>query len=87
MPAITVQLDDEANAFLARQVAEGRYPDEATALQSGVRALQHYEREHAAELQILRDEIQKGIDSGPGVDGREVFDRLRAKHGLPPRVR
>jgi len=85
MATITVQLDDEASAFLAQQVSEGRYPDQETAVQGGIRALQQYERDDLERLEYLRCEIQKGIDSGPGLEADEVFRRLRAKHGLPPR--
>jgi hypothetical protein len=31
-------------------------------------------------LEVLRREIQKGIDSGPAVDADEVFARLRAEY-------
>ncbi|MFZ5835599.1 MAG: ribbon-helix-helix domain-containing protein [Pseudomonadota bacterium] len=33
-----------------------------------------------ADTEALRLEIQKGIDSGPGIPADEVFDRLEAKY-------
>ena len=36
-------------------------------------------RRHA-DTEELRREIQKGIDSGPGIPADEVFDRLEAKY-------
>jgi hypothetical protein len=32
------------------------------------------------DIEALRLEIQKGIDSGPGIPADEVFDRLKAKY-------
>lgn len=32
------------------------------------------------DIETLRREIQKGVDSGPGIPADEVFDRLEAKY-------
>lgn len=32
------------------------------------------------DIDALRLEIQKGIDSGPGIPAEQVFDRLEAKY-------
>ena len=32
------------------------------------------------DIEALRLEIQKGIDSGPGIPAEQVFDRLEAKY-------
>ncbi|MEQ1887978.1 MAG: hypothetical protein ABL951_02220 [Alphaproteobacteria bacterium] len=32
------------------------------------------------DIEALRMEIQKGIDSGPGIPADQVFDRLEAKY-------
>jgi len=32
------------------------------------------------DIEALRREIQKGVDSGPGIPADEVFDRLKAKY-------
>ena len=32
------------------------------------------------DIAALRMEIQKGIDSGPGIPAEQVFDRLEAKY-------
>ena len=36
-------------------------------------------RLRALRLEVLRREIQKGIDSGPAIPAEDVFARLRAK--------
>lgn len=32
------------------------------------------------DIETLRREVQKGVDSGPGIPADEVFDRLEAKY-------
>ncbi|MDO9461989.1 MAG: hypothetical protein Q7N95_17970 [Alphaproteobacteria bacterium] len=40
-----------------------------------IEALQRHD-----DIEALRMEIQKGIDSGPGIPAEQVFDRLETKY-------
>ena len=57
----TIALDDHAAAFLAEQVAAGRFASEAEAMAEALRLLE----ERDVALAELRDEIRKGEESGP----------------------
>ena len=66
--------------FLDRMVEEGRYATEQDVILAGLRQLMDY----IDRLGNLEREIQKGIDSGPGVEidlGTFLAER-RAAHGL-----
>jgi antitoxin ParD1/3/4 len=74
----TVTLDDHSAAFLADQVAAGRFASESDAMAEALRLLE--ERDRA--LDELRAEIQKGEASGypADIDFDDFVRDLKAKH-------
>ena len=79
-----VILDEESSAILAKLLEDSRYPDEATVINQAFRALRNHNEEYEERLDLLRWEIDKGFASG--IAEGNPFDRIRARHGLPPRV-
>jgi antitoxin ParD1/3/4 len=73
---LTPELDD----FVREMVESERYNSRAEVVREALLLLRERERVRDLRLEELRREIQKGIDSGPPVDGAEVFARLRAKY-------
>ncbi len=62
---------------LVRSLVEsGRYASASEVLRDGLRLLE----ERDAKLRALRDEIRKGLDSGPAIPAEVVLDRLQKKY-------
>ena len=60
-------------------IASGRYNSKSEIVRDGLRAIEDRERLRELKLQDLRDTIQEGIDSGPGIPAAEVFAEMRAR--------
>jgi len=60
-------------------IASGRYNSKSEIVRDGLRAIEDRERLRELKLQGLRDAIQEGIDSGPGIPAAEVFAEMRAR--------
>jgi len=60
-------------------IASGRYNSKSEIVRDGLRAIEDRERLRELKLQDLRDAIQAGADSGPGIPAEEVFAEMRAR--------
>ncbi len=66
---------------LVRSLVEsGRYASASEVLRDGLRLLEAREEERDAKLRALRDEIRKGLESGPAIPAEVVLDRLQKKY-------
>lgn len=79
-----VELPEELDRFVRREVAAGRFPDANAALAAGIERL----REEAVDRARFRDALEEGwrqAEAGRVAEGdaafRNIRDRLRAKHG------
>jgi antitoxin ParD1/3/4 len=70
--------------FIAAQIASGRYTSASEVLRASLRHLEEHEegrnmraRTRTEKLEWLREEIQKGVDSGPGISGDQVMAEMR----------
>lgn len=75
-------LGETLERFIQDQVASGRYRTADDVVRSALQLLQDQEREIEGgwTVEELRREVQKGIDSGPGIPAEEVFARLDEKY-------
>jgi antitoxin ParD1/3/4 len=83
MPTRNVNLTEELDRFVASKVASGRYENASEVVRASLRALEREEREYEARLQALHGALAEGEHSGVADDG--VFDRVRARAGIPGR--
>jgi antitoxin ParD1/3/4 len=67
-------------AFVRGLVESGRYASASEVLRDSLRLLEDREEQRQAKLAALRDDIRKGIESGPGIPAEQVFDRLERKY-------
>lgn len=66
--------------FVKKQIESGRYSSASEVVRDALRLLEKQEELREAQLNYLREKIQEGIDSGPGVPAEGVFARLEEKY-------
>jgi len=66
--------------FIQQKVASGRYSSASEIIREALRLLEDREELRETQLKVLRQQIQEGRESGPGVPANTVFDRLEAKY-------
>lgn len=69
-------LGEHFEKLMTDLIKAGRYQSKSEILRDGLRAIEDRE----ARLQDLRDAVQKGIDSGPGIPAAEVRERLMSRY-------
>jgi antitoxin ParD1/3/4 len=62
---LNVPLTPHLENFIRQTVDSGRYPSATEVVRSALLLLEQSEHQRAASLEWLRNEIQKGLDSGP----------------------
>ncbi len=72
--------DEPLQRFIVDQVASGRFENADDVIRAALQLLQAQETEIGLSVEDIRREVQKGVDSGPGIPADEVFDRLKAKY-------
>ena len=78
--SLNVSLTPHLEAFIHDTVATGRYQSASEVVRSALRLLEERERQQAATLAGLRQEIQKGLDSGPAEPATpEFWQDMRAR--------
>jgi antitoxin ParD1/3/4 len=76
MPSSYV-IGEHFEQFIQAQIKSGRYATASEVIRDGLRALEDQEKFRPLTLEELHAEIQKGIDSGPGIPAEEVFADVR----------
>ena len=76
----SVALSPHFESFVKQQVTAGRFNNVSEVVRAGLRLLEDQEELKALKMQELRNAIQAGASSGPGVDAHNVFDRLERKY-------
>ena len=76
----SVALGAHFEEFVKAQLSSGRYNNVSEVVREGLRMLEDQEKWRQLKVETLRAEIQKGLDSGPGVPADDVFNRLEAKY-------
>ena len=74
-----ISLPEALKEFALKRVEEGAYSNPSDYIRTLIRA----DRERQQKLEVLRRDVQVGLDEldrGEGVPADEVFDRLRQRH-------
>lgn len=66
--------------FIKKQLERGRYSSASEVVREALRLLEEREEQREIQLEKLRDQLQAGVDSGPGIPAEKVFARLEAKY-------
>ncbi len=83
-PELSIALTGEMATLVCDAVESGDYPTHLDVVQQ---ALEEWKSNRDQHLAYLRKAWNEAIASeSVTVDVDEMFDRLRAKHGLPPRL-
>jgi antitoxin ParD1/3/4 len=75
MPTRNVNLTDELDRFVLKNVKSGRYENASEVVRAALRMLEREEQLHKAKLAALRAAIDEGDSSG--IAESDVFDRVR----------
>ncbi len=66
--------------FIKRQVESGRYSSASEVIRDALRLLEEREELRETQMRNLRQQVQEGKESGPGIPADKIFDRLEAKY-------
>ena len=78
MPSSYV-IGDHFESFIKAQIQQGRYATASEVVRDGLRALEDRERLSALKLEALRNEVQRGADSGAGIPAKKAFASVRRR--------
>ena len=83
---MNVSLTPHLEDFVHQTVASGRFQSASEVVRTALRLLEERERERQAKLEWLRQEIQKGLDSGPAtpLDMDEIKRLGRSRLPIAP---
>jgi len=58
-------------------IEDGRYATASEIIREGLRMVEEREERRKIKLEALREEIQKGFDSGPAEEVGDMFERIK----------
>ncbi len=76
--AKNVSLGNYYDEFVEKKVRSGRYATASEVIRDGLRHLENQERREAERFDILRAEIQKGLNDPLTIEGEAAFTELDA---------
>jgi len=76
--ATSILLDDDSEAFIGRQIAEGHFQDPTEVIEAGLRLL----RAHGEDIEALGKALAEGEESGiaEDFDSNLFLKEMREKH-------
>jgi len=81
---LSVALTPDMVAEMRAAVEGGDYGSVSEVVRDALRDWRLRRKIETLETEELRSLVQDGINSGPGLDAMEVFDRLRVRFGRNP---
>jgi antitoxin ParD1/3/4 len=77
---MTITMPAEMAATLRQTVAGGEYASTSEVVREALREWTRARDIERRDLESLREAIQAGLNSGPGIPAEEVFADLRARY-------
>ena len=77
---MTITMPAEMAATLRQTVAGGEYASTIEVVREALREWTRARDIERRDLESLREAIQAGLNSGPGIPAEEVFAELRARY-------
>jgi antitoxin ParD1/3/4 len=77
---MTITMPAEMAATLRQTVAGGEYASTSEVVREALREWTRARDIERRDLESLREAIQAGLNSGPGIPAEEVFAELRARY-------
>ncbi|MFC7555995.1 type II toxin-antitoxin system ParD family antitoxin [Pseudoroseomonas wenyumeiae] len=77
---MTITMPAEMAATLKATVAQGEYASTSEIIREALRDWTRARDTERRELEMLRQAIRAGLDSGPGLPAEDVFAELRARY-------
>jgi antitoxin ParD1/3/4 len=81
MPTRNVNLTPKMDKYVDARIRNGRYANASEVIRAGLRALEQGEKEDRARLEVIREAVAAGEESGIA-DGdvlKEVRERMRRR--------
>ncbi|MDY7526266.1 type II toxin-antitoxin system ParD family antitoxin [Sphingomonas sp. 10B4] len=79
---MTITMPAEMAATLRQTVAGGEYASTSEVVREALREWTRARDIERRDLESLREAIQAGLNSGPGIPAEEVFAELRARYAI-----
>jgi antitoxin ParD1/3/4 len=67
-------------SFIRQKIESGRYSSASEVVRDALRLLEEHEELRETQLKNLRQQLQEGRESGPGIPADRVFERLEEKY-------
>ena len=77
---MTITMPAEMAASLRGAVDGGDYASTSEIIREALRAWMRSRDQEHRDLEVLREAIKAGLESGPGIPAEEVFAELRARY-------
>jgi antitoxin ParD1/3/4 len=77
---MTITMPAEMAATLRQTVAGGEYASTSEVVREALREWARARDSERRDLEALREAIQAGLNSGPGIPAEDVFAELRARY-------
>jgi antitoxin ParD1/3/4 len=78
--ASSFSLGQHYESLISELVSSGRYATASEVMRDSLRLLEEREELRKVRLEALREEIQRGRDSGPPISAEDAFDRLERRY-------
>ncbi|MFZ0944539.1 MAG: type II toxin-antitoxin system ParD family antitoxin [Syntrophobacteraceae bacterium] len=66
--------------FIRQKIESGRYSSASEVIRDALRLLEEREELREIQFKTLRQQLQEGKESGPGIPAERVFERLEEKY-------
>jgi antitoxin ParD1/3/4 len=77
---LSVAVTPEMASLMRTVVEAGEYASTSEVVREALRDWEYRRKQRDQAIEELRRLIQEGIDSGPSVDGEQLFERLKTKY-------